>query len=262
LGQKQYPSALVRYLALVRAEVFQSSFVLYLYICFSIGQRFRAEDFQIPQHRKALSLVATLKLFVVKSFKKILLRLFKFGLILILTIYVGLFLYFQFGWTNHYPKQQVETLVTVVQNTQTLPDNFYLVYDKIYSDRHEKITTRYLKSFWPEFFMIKQPPKKNWQLITARMTEFKGYRYKIAPMTLAFKLNKQTTPEKCFDYVMTKLYSEYSAKFKMNDTITNLTDNNRIIDFIVASQRPHYYWVHPTTYKQQTDSLKILISTK
>jgi hypothetical protein len=56
LGQKQYPSALVRYWAAVRAEVFQSSFILYLYICFSIGQRFRAEDFQIPQHRKALSL--------------------------------------------------------------------------------------------------------------------------------------------------------------------------------------------------------------
>jgi hypothetical protein len=58
LGQKQYTSALVRYWALARAEVFQSSFVLYLYICFSIGQRFRAEDFQIPQHRKALSLYA------------------------------------------------------------------------------------------------------------------------------------------------------------------------------------------------------------
>jgi hypothetical protein len=61
LGQKQYTSALVRYWAAVRAEVFQSSFVLYLYICFSIGQRFRAEDFQIPQHRKALSLPAILK---------------------------------------------------------------------------------------------------------------------------------------------------------------------------------------------------------
>jgi hypothetical protein len=56
LAQKQYPSALVRYWAVVRAEVFQSSFVLYLYNCFSIGQRFRADDFQIPQHRKALSL--------------------------------------------------------------------------------------------------------------------------------------------------------------------------------------------------------------
>jgi hypothetical protein len=30
-----------------------------LYICFSIGQRFRAEEFQIPQHRKALSLAAS-----------------------------------------------------------------------------------------------------------------------------------------------------------------------------------------------------------
>ena len=59
LGQKQYQSALVRYWAAVRAEVFQSSFLLYLYICFSIGQRFRAEDFQIPQHRKALPLPAS-----------------------------------------------------------------------------------------------------------------------------------------------------------------------------------------------------------
>jgi hypothetical protein len=58
LGQKQYTSALVSYWAAVRAEVFQSSFVHFLYICFSIGQRFRAEEFQIPQHRKALSLVA------------------------------------------------------------------------------------------------------------------------------------------------------------------------------------------------------------
>jgi hypothetical protein len=166
----------------------------------------------------------------VKSFKKILLRLFKFGLIAVLTLYVGLFIYFQFGWTNHYPKQQVETLIADVKNTQTLPDSFYLVYDKIYSDRHERITTR--------------------------------YRYKIAPMTLAFKINRQVSPEKCFDYVMTKLYSEYSNKFKLNDTITNLTETDKIIDFIVASQRPHYYRVHPTTYKRETDSLKIIISTQ
>jgi hypothetical protein len=31
-------------------------FVLIFIISISIGQRFRAEDFQIPQHRKALSL--------------------------------------------------------------------------------------------------------------------------------------------------------------------------------------------------------------
>lgn len=188
-------------------------------------------------------------------------RLLKFGLIAVLTIYVGLFLYFQFGWSNHYPKQQVETLIAEVQNTQTLPDSFYLVYDKIYSDRHERITTRYLKSFWSEFFMIKQPKKNNWQLITARMTEFKGYRYKIAPMTLAFKINTEVTPEKCFDYVMTKQYSDYSTKFKLSDTITNLTHTDKIIDFIVASQRPYYYNVHPTKYKQEADSLKQLIST-
>jgi hypothetical protein len=72
LGQKQYTSALVRYWAAVRAEVFQSSFVLYLYICFSIGQRFRAEEFQIPQHRKALSLAAICaKIYTSEKFQNI-----------------------------------------------------------------------------------------------------------------------------------------------------------------------------------------------
>ena len=197
-----------------------------------------------------------------RSFKKILLRLFKFGLVVVLTIYVGLFIYFQFGWTNHYPKQQVETLIADVNSTQTLSDSFYLVYDKIYSDRHERITTRYLKSFWWEFFNIKQTKKNNWQLITARMTEFKGYRYKIAPVALAFKINRQESPERCFDYVMTKFYSDYSNKFKLNDTITNLKETDKIIDFIVASQRPDYYRVHPTIYKHQTDSLKLIILTQ
>lgn len=187
-------------------------------------------------------------------------RLIKFGLITILLIYVGLFLYFQFGWTNHYSKKKVETLIAEVQNTQALSDSFYIVYDKFYSDRHERITTRYLKCFWSEFFMIKQPKRNNWQLITARMTDLRGYRYKIAPMTLAFKINKQVAPEKCFDYVMTKLYSDYSAKFKLNDAITHLTETDKIIDFIVASQRPHYYRVHPTIYKREIDSFRHLIS--
>jgi hypothetical protein len=35
-------------------------FVLIFIISISIGQRFRAEEFQIPQHRKALSLCAIL----------------------------------------------------------------------------------------------------------------------------------------------------------------------------------------------------------
>ncbi len=177
---------------------------------------------------------------------------------MILAIYVGLFLYFQFGWSNHYPKKTVFRLIDDVQETRTLSDSFYVVYDKIYSDRHERITNYYLKRFWPEFFMIEQPRRNNWQLITARMTEFKGYRYKIAPMTLAFKINEELTPEKCFDYVMTKLYSEYSAKFKINDTITNLKSSDKIVDFIVASQQPSFYRMHPKSYKQETDSLKKL----
>lgn len=94
------------------------------------------------------------------------------------------------------------------------------------------------------------------------MTEFKGNRYKIAPTTLAFKLNKEIPPEKCFDYVMTKQYSDYSNRFKLNDTISNLKDTNKIIDFLIASKRPYYYRIHPTIFKKETDSLRKLIFAK
>ncbi len=47
--------------AVAQAEVFQSSFVLYLYICFLIGQRFRADGILIPNLHKALPLVVIVK---------------------------------------------------------------------------------------------------------------------------------------------------------------------------------------------------------
>jgi len=197
-----------------------------------------------------------------KLFKNTVWRLFKYGLIIILTIYIGLYLYFQFGWSNHYTKQQVDSFIVEIQNTRKLSDSFYLVYDRFYSDRHERISVHYLRNFWTDYFMSKQNENNNWQLMTAWMLKFKGYRYKIAPMTLAFKINKHVTPEKCFDFVMTNLYADYSATFKLSDSIINLTETDKIIEFMVASQRPHYYKVHPTVYKRETDSLKLILFNK
>ena len=195
-----------------------------------------------------------------KSFKKIIFRLIKFGVIAILTIYVGLFLYFKFGWSNHYSKQQVENIILTVQNAPTLSDSFYILYDKIYSDRHEKITHRYWKSFWTEFITMKQPIQDNWQFVTANMNPYKGFRYKIAPMTLAFRINSDVPPEKCFDFVMTERFKSYCNEFKIDNSITNLVDTDSIINFLVANQRPWYYKRHRTQYKNEADSLKLLIS--
>jgi hypothetical protein len=78
LWQKQYSSALVRFLALARAEVFQfspyiahgflSSSSVFLLAGRQVGQRFWAEDFQIPQQHKTLSLVVIVKTLRMKTY--------------------------------------------------------------------------------------------------------------------------------------------------------------------------------------------------
>lgn len=186
-------------------------------------------------------------------------RFIKLGLITILTLYVGLFLYFKFGWRNHYPKQQIDGLIFTIQNTPKLSDSFYIVYDKTYSNRHEKITTRYWKGFWTEFITIKKPIHDNWQFVTANMQPYKGFRYKIAPMALAFRINNDVSPEKCFDYVMTECFKTYAKEFKIDGALNNLISSENIINFIVAYARPRYYKIHPTQYRQEIDSLKLII---
>jgi hypothetical protein len=53
LGQKQYPSALVRYLALARAEVFQCSFLfLSSSSVFQLGSGFGRKNFKSPNIAK------------------------------------------------------------------------------------------------------------------------------------------------------------------------------------------------------------------
>lgn len=195
-----------------------------------------------------------------KSLKKIFTRLLLFGLILILTIYIGLFLYYRFAWKNHYSKQQVDNLIVSINSTPKLTDDFYTLYDKASKDRHEHITTRYFKEFWTEFLMLQYPLQNNWQYVTANLQPYKGFRYKVAPMTLAFRINSDVTPEKCFDYIMTERYSEYCKEFKIVDTITNLNDKEQIIKFIVANQRPWYYKRHPTRFKIEIDSVRNLLA--
>ena len=188
--------------------------------------------------------------------KKILARLIIPVLIFILTIYVGLFLYYSFAWKSNYPKQQVDNLISKINATPALTDSFYILYDKVYKDRHERITTRYFRTFWTEFLMVEYPLHDNWQYVTATMQVYKGYRYKRAPMTLAFRLNRDVSPEKCFDYIMTDRYSKYCKEFKIVDMITNLNDREQIISFIIANERPQYYRFHPSRFEAEIDSMR------
>jgi len=94
------------------------------------------------------------------------------------------------------------------------------------------------------------------------MIRYRGHRHNLALMSLAFKINNELTPEQCFDYIMTKRYSDYSTRFKLKDTISNLKQMDSMIKFIIANERPLYYKIHPTKYKQEVDSLKKVILLK
>ena len=195
-----------------------------------------------------------------KSLKQITYRLVAVGLLLVLTIYIGLFLYYRFACNSYYPKQQVESLVANINATPALTDSLYALYDKVYKDRHESITARYFSEFWTEFLLVQYPLQTNWQYVIANMQDYKGFRYKRAPMTLAFRINRDVSPEKCFDYVMTSRYSKYCKVFEIADTITNLDDRVQIIKFIVANSRPNFYRIHPTRFKAEIDSIRNVLS--
>jgi len=196
------------------------------------------------------------------SLKKIFIRLFLFGTAFILAVYIGLFLYCYFACSSHYSKQQVNSLIANINSAPKLNEGFYTLYDKVYKDRHESITTRYLKGFWADLLMLKYPLKNNWQLQAAYLETYNGYRGHIAPMTLAFRINRDVSSERCFDYIMTDRYSKYCKDFKIADTITNLLDRDQIIKFIIANERPQYYRIHPTTFKAESDSMRSVLANQ
>ena len=193
-----------------------------------------------------------------KTLKIVFLRFLAIALVIILILYFGLFFYYRFAWKNHYSKQQVENLIEGINSAPTLSDSFYVLYDKIHNDRHEHITTRYFENFWTEFLMLNHPLKNNWQYVTANLQTYNGHRYKIAPISLAFRINRQASPEKCFDYIMTERYRQYCKEFKIADMITNLADKEQILKFIIANEQPRYYRFHPTKYKTEIDSIRKL----
>lgn len=80
-------------------------------------------------------------------------------------------------------------------------------------------------------------------------------------MVLAFRINRDVSSQKCFDYLMTDRYSKYCKEFKIADTITNLNDREQIIKFIVANARPWFYRIHPTAFMSEIDSVRNVLSS-
>lgn len=196
------------------------------------------------------------------SYKKTAIRLFKFCIAFILLLYIGLFIAYTYGSRMYYSKKEVKHVIAEIDRAPELPDNFYIIYDRLYNDRHEKITHRHLKTYWTEFLLDIKSRNKNWQYQAALWAPVKPttYDHRINhEMFLAFELNKSLTPEKCFNYVMASRYEEYCKTFRIKDTITNLTEPEQIIKFIVANERAWYYRRHPGHFRRETDSLQNII---
>lgn len=187
--------------------------------------------------------------------KKMVVRLFRIGIVSLFAFYLGLFLYYRFAWKLHYFEDDVLALTASINSAPAFPESFYNYYDKVYGDRHETVTKQYLIGFWKELLLMKPSAVYNWQYQVANTLKYKGHRYKLAPVTLAFKISQYATPEKCFDYLMADRYEKYCKEFKLNDAIENLNDAEQIARFIIANERPRYYRFHPGRFRAEVDSL-------
>lgn len=192
---------------------------------------------------------------------KLLIAFLKLVLITIGTAYISFFLYYRFSWRNHYSESQVDNIIASLDSSKALTDSFYYYYDKMYTNRHENITTRYFKNFWREFLIVQYPLQDNWQYVVANMQNYRGERYKRAPIALAFRLNRDVTPERCFDYIMIHRFKEYCDEFRITDTGTILTDREELIKFIVASKNPRYFRSHPNQFQFEVERLKNAMRT-
>ncbi|NII29489.1 hypothetical protein HB364_30700 [Pseudoflavitalea sp. X16] len=190
-----------------------------------------------------------------KPLPKTFLRLLKIGLISAIIIYVGVFLYLRFGWRQFYSKQEVDGIIATISNAPAFPEEFYSLYDKAYDNRQERITTRYWTRFLTDY-----PMRDNPQWAAANRMEYKGDRYQLGPLTLAFKINATVPPEKCFDYLMAEDFKGYCKTFRLKDSIVNLKEPDKIISFIIAHENPWFYYSHASQFKREKDSLTLILS--
>lgn len=181
-----------------------------------------------------------------KAFK-IFFKILKYSTILLFSIYIGYFIYLYFGWRLYYTKQEINRYSSNIENAQSLSPTFYSIYDKLYkSERHNIITIDYFKIFWTEI-----SNKKYWGIKAAKMINNNN---SLKPFCLAFKLEQETTPEKCFDYCIQEEYKNYITKFPTDVKLDNINDTTQILRFLVAKKGV-------TLYSKSNERLNDMVET-
>lgn len=149
----------------------------------------------------------------------------------------------------------------VIENSPKLSDAFYNIHDKLYNnDRHKTITTIFMHTVWNDFFSNNNNSQNSWVIRAADFLQFrkKNGMGRFANIKLAFGLEKFTTSEKCFDFVI-DIQNKQLFREKCDTTykdIKLLKDTNEILKYIVLSKAPTYYKNNPDKQLQAINRLK------
>jgi len=184
------------------------------------------------------------------------------GLVIILFI-AGLCFYWFIStrWKKYYTVSEIKEYVKIIENSPTLSNDFYSIYDKLYNnDRHKSITSIYSTVLWNDLILNKYLENSCWYVNAANelsiLKDKKRGRY--SGFILAWGLEKYTSPEKCFDYIK-NVENEELLKHSNDSIIKNiktLKDTMDILKYIVIAKAPSLYSRNPDLLIKRVELLK------
>ncbi len=187
--------------------------------------------------------------------RKTVLRIVKAGVfVCVLTgaAAIGGYFYIALSWKAYVKEEAIAPLVQAVNTAPRMSGEFYSLYDRLYEDRCTSMKGVFFRA-----------------LISERYRREKNYYYKVAgfyfPGTLsnrknpvlrtldvAFALEHYTSPEKCFDYYM----SRSDRETRLLPPIYELSDTTGILERMISLKAPSYYRMHPEKLNEGVEHLK------
>ncbi len=182
-------------------------------------------------------------------------RLTAYVCCLFLISIITIFLWFKYAWPGYIDKGQVTVFTEEINNSRSMPGNFYSVYDKLYPNQRH---TRIIKTYTIGSLRILLTSKDYRDIMSPTMHLSQrayiniDYRREMkipwaSSVYLSFALDRYTTPEKCFDYYVNNYEFLYNQKgidnassWYYKKTTGSLTDTE-IIGLIILMENPVLY---------------------
>jgi hypothetical protein len=180
------------------------------------------------------------------------------------------------NWKEICPEEEMKLNAQNLNSTESLPPNFYEVWDKLYPDsRNESMTNQSLEVFLSAIglerdrtncrcdeigYISWNNPNYKWHFNQTNLHQKLGY------MQFGFGLNKYSTPEKCFDFwINNGFYYRLERRYFRNlNEFSNLIfhqniqelSNEKIIEIIAYRLVDTYSPINTTRFENlKTDLL-------